>query len=146
MPNQFYLQDLQNQRDRLDKQIQQARNFQYPQTPQINQTFQLSPNQNNGAVKYVEGIEEVKKELVFGDTIFLSKELTQMWLKNISGDIRTFDVTEVIELDPKDEEIALLKAKIKELESEKNNEPKNIDEPINASITKKRPTNVPKSK
>ena len=146
MPNQFYLQDLQSQRDRIDKQIQQAKSFQYPQTPQINQTFQLSPTQNNGAIKYVESIEDVKKELVFGDTIFLQKELTQMWLKNLAGDIKTYDLTEVVELDPKDEEIALLKAKIEQLESERNNEPTNVNEPTNASTTKKRPTNVSKSK
>ena len=80
--NQMYMQDLQGLRDRIDRQMQMA-NQNQPQATPITQNFQLAPNQNNG-IKYVNSIEDVRKELVFADTLFVNKEYTQLWVKNVS--------------------------------------------------------------
>ena len=58
---------------------------------------------------------DVKHELVFGDTLFMNRDFTTMWLKNPSGDIRTFDVKEVVVLDERDIEIQTLKNELAEL-------------------------------
>ena len=79
---QAYQQDLINMRDRLDKQIQQAQMTPQHQPTAINQTFQLSSTQNSSGIKFAKDIDEVKKELVFTDTLFVNKEYTLLWYKN----------------------------------------------------------------
>ena len=65
--NQFYMQDLQNMKDRSDNQMKQMQQFNQNQMqqqpiPQINQSFQLAPNPNSNELesKYVNNIDEVK--------------------------------------------------------------------------------------
>ena len=93
--------------------------FQQPQpaktTPNINQTFQLAPNQSNGNFRYANSIEEVRKELVFGDTIFINKTMDRMWLKNARGEAKEYELIEIVEVDPKDAEIKKLQGQIEEL-------------------------------
>lgn len=96
-----------------------------PQSPpNINQTFQLAPNQPNNNVKYATSKEEVKKELVFGDTIFVNKEYNRMWLKNARGETKEYELVEIIEVDPSTRKIEELIANNetlqKEIESLKN--------------------------
>lgn len=92
---------------------------QFPQQmqtpPNINQTFQLAPNQPNNNVRYATSKEEVKKELVFGDTVFVNKEYNRMWLKNARGETKEFELIEIVELDPKDAEIRKLQSQIADL-------------------------------
>ena len=114
--NQMYMQDLQVLRDRIDKQMQMQMNNQTQQPTPITQNFQLAPNQSNNVIKYAESIDEVKKELVFADTLFVNKEFTLLWYKNASGEVKTYGLKEIIELDEKDRRIAELEAKIKKLE------------------------------
>lgn len=141
---QAYQQDLINMRDRLDKQIQQAQAQQMNnnQPPAINQTFQLSPNQGNH-IKYAETEEDVSKELVFADTLFVNRAYSKMWLKNASGEIKEYELKEVIKKDEKDLQIASLMAKIEELEKEmKNNErTSNDDANVNVTTSNKKSTN-----
>lgn len=122
--NQYYMQnmqDLQNMKERIDKQMQQMQQFNQNQMqnqqpiPQINQSFQLAPNPNSNELesKYVNNIDEVKGIFVMKTGVFLDKDLNNLWIKNTNGDIRTFELNEVIEADPKDVEINNLK---KELE------------------------------
>ena len=110
--NQYYMQnmqDLQNMREKIDRQMQQMQQFNQNQTqqqpiPQINQSFQLAPNPNNNELesKYVNNIDEVKGIFVTKTGVFLNKELNTLWIKNTNGDIRTFELNEVIVQDPKD--------------------------------------------
>lgn len=95
---QAYQQDLINMRDRLDKQIQQAQAQQMNnnQPPAINQTFQLSPNQSNH-IKYAESEEDVSKELVFADTLFVNRIYSKMWLKNASGEIKYMSIINILQ-------------------------------------------------
>lgn len=134
----MYMQDLQNMRDRIDRQMQLA-NQNQPQTTPITQNFQLAPNQNNG-IKYVSSIEDVRKELVFADTLFINKELSQLWLKNASGDIKTYQLIEIIEKDAKDAKIEELEAKLDELLKEKENE-QYVNENANGTTASKKSTN-----
>lgn len=136
--NQMYMQDLQNMRDRIDRQMQLA-NQNQPQTTPITQNFQLAPNQNNG-IKYVSSIEDVRKELVFADTLFINKELSQLWLKNASGDIKVYQLIEIVEKDPKDAKIEELEAKLDELLKEKENE-QYVNENANGTTASKKSTN-----
>lgn len=119
--NPMYLQDLQNMRDRIDAQMRQLQQpTMQPQTPAINQTFQLSnagSTANDFDGKYVNNLDEVKNTLALKNTLFVNKEMNTLWLKDVSGNIKTYTLAEVIELDPKDKEILELK---KEIENMKN--------------------------
>lgn len=136
--NQMYMQDLQGLRDRIDRQMQMA-NQNQPQATPITQNFQLAPNQNNG-IKYVNSIEDVRKELVFADTLFVNKEYTYLWFKNVSGEVKTYELKEIIELDEKDRKIADLEAKIDILIKEKENE-QYVSENVNGTTSSKKSTN-----
>lgn len=96
------------------------------QQPAINQTFQLAPN-GHGGVRYVNSIEDVGKETVFVDTPFFSKDMSVLWIKNTSGDIKAYEINEIIQKDEKDLQIDLLMAKINELEGMIKNEPVNTN-------------------
>lgn len=146
---QAYQQDLMNMRERIDKQLQQAQiPIQQPQQAPITQNFQLAPNQNQNGIKYVNTIDDVKKELVFVDTLFVNKEYTLLWLKNALGEVKTYKLEEVIEIDEKDQKINELMAKIERLESEmkKNESTTNSNEYANGAITSTKSSSVSKSK
>lgn len=124
--NQIYMQnmqDLQNMRDKIDRQMQQMQQMnqnqmqQQPQIPQVNQTFQLAPNPTNNELesKYANNIDEVKNTFVMKTGVFLNKDFTTLWIKDVTGNIRTFRTEEVIDLDPKDKEILMLKKQIEEM-------------------------------
>ena len=146
--NQFYMQDLQNMKDRIDNQMKQMQQFNQNQMqqqpiPQINQSFQLAPNPNSNELesKYVNNIDEVKGIFVMKTGVFLNKDLNTLWIKNTNGDIRTFELNEIIQTDPKDREIAMLKKQIEEMKemivSESNVNSSIIDEqPQSKNATK----------
>lgn len=148
--NQQYQQDLLNMRERLDRQLQQAQMQpqNQPQQAPITQNFQLAPTQNQNGIKYVKDIDEVKKELVFVDTLFVNKEYTQLWHKNALGEIKTYNLEEVIEMDEKDRKIAELMKKIDMLESEmkKNESTINVNANVDESNANKKSTNVSNDK
>ena len=123
--NQFYMQnmqDLQNMREKIDRQMQQMQQLNQNQmqqqpVPNVTQNFQLAPNPTNNELesKYVNNIDEVKGIFVTKTGVFLNKELDTLWIKNTNGDIRTFELNEVIPQDPKDIEINNLKKEIQRM-------------------------------
>lgn len=132
------IKELENMRNQYQGMIQQ----QMPSNTGITQNFQLAPNNQNGSkINYAKDIEEVKKELVFGDTLFVNQEYTQLWLKNAQGDVKTYELREIVEVDPKDAQIAQLEAKIRMLENGVVNNESNVD--VNANVNGK--TTKPKS-
>lgn len=150
--NQYYMQnmqDLQNMKERIDKQMQQMQQFNQNQIqnqqpiPQINQSFQLAPNPTNNELesKYVNNIDEVKGIFVMKTGVFLNKELNTLWIKNTNGDIRTFELNELVEIDPKDREIAILKQELEKLKemipNESNGNSTVINEPNESKTTTK---------
>lgn len=113
--------DYQNVIDRMEEQVKQMKQFQQQrnqyqmQQPQaITQNFQLAPAQSMSDLdgKYANNFEEVKNTLALKNTLFVNKDMNTLWLKNTSGDIKTYTLTEIIELDPKDKEIAELKQQV----------------------------------
>lgn len=118
--NQFYMQELQGMKDRIDSQMRQMQQNQMQQQqpiPQINQSFQLAPTQNNNELegRYAKDINDVKNTFVVKTGIFVNKDFTEMWVKDTTGNVRIFRTEEIIELDPKDKEIDSLKKQIEEL-------------------------------
>ena len=122
--NQFYMQDLQNMREKIDRQMQQMQQLNQNQMqhqpvpqPQIHQSFQLAPQSSFSEIqaKYVSDINDVKNTFVMSLGMFLNKEMTTLWLKNINGEIRTFSLNEIIEQDPKDIEINNLKQELENM-------------------------------
>lgn len=125
--------------DRINNQIselEKLRNqMQQPVTPPTNltQNFQLAP-QNRDVIKYANSMEEVQKDLVMGDTPYFSRDMSIVWIKNLKGDIKTYELKEIIPKDEKDIKIDYLMAQIEELKGKIKNEPvTNVDEPITKS-------------
>lgn len=89
------------------------------QVPIINQTFQQS---SPSVMKYANSIDDVNKELVIGDTAFFSNDMSVVWIKNIRGEVKAYELNEIIEKDEKDIKIEMLLAQIEELKKGKENE------------------------
>lgn len=124
----------QNILDQIDNQINQLvgmknqmrHNTSQQQPTAINQTFQISPNNNNG-IKYVNSIEDVQKETIFFDTPFFSKDLSVVWLKSPQGDIKAYELNEIIEKDEKDLQIEFLQEQVNELKGKIKHEQSNTN-------------------
>ena len=151
--NQFYLQDLQNLRDKVDKQMQQIQ-MQQQQQPMpmqqptnLTQNFQLAPNMNNNTElesRYATTIDDVKNILVVKTGIFVTKDFSTMWVKDVNGKVRTFNTIEVVELDDKDREIYALKKQIEEMKGMITNEYDNAD--VDDKITEQKSARIPNGK
>lgn len=148
--SQFYMQNLQDMRDRIDSQI---RNYQQSQTQQpvtqpITQNFQLAPNPTNTELeaKYVDNIEAVKNTFVIKTGIFLNKDFSTLWIKDVTGKIRTFATEEIIEMDEKDKEIYMLKRQLEEMKGMIENDNKSDNTNVDDEITKTKSSRVSSSK
>jgi hypothetical protein len=144
--SQFYMQNLQDMRDRIDNQIRnyQQNQAQQPVTQPITQNFQLAPNPTNNELeaKYVDNIEAVKNTFVIKTGIFLNKDFSTLWVKDVTGKIRTFTTEEIIEMDEKDKEIYMLKQELENMKlliknSQDNNEIKENNTKNTNKTTKK---------
>lgn len=132
-------------RERIESQIAQLQQMennlpQAVQPPAINQTFQLAPNNASG-IKYVNNIEEVKKEVVYVDTPFFSNDLSVLWLKSAKGNIKAYELKEIVEKDEKDLLIESLQIQINELRKEIDNA-KSINANVNEPVEDEKPSNV----
>ena len=121
--NNFYIQDLQAMRDRIDSQMrqlqQQNQMQQQPLAQQpITQNFQIAPQQQIMSElegSYAENVDEVKNKFVSKTGIFATKDFSTIWIKDTTGKIRTFRTDEIIELDEKDKEILMLRKQVGDL-------------------------------
>lgn len=146
MYNNPYMYNTQLEKERLDSQIaklQEMRNqLGQQQTPSINQTFQLAPQ---GGMRYVNSIEDVKKEIVYTDTPFFSSDLGVLWLKNAKGDIKSYELKEIVRKDEKDLIIDNLQMQINEMkEMIKNAKPISTD--VNEPSQSEQPEAIPASR
>lgn len=109
--------------DRLNNQIAELEKLkmqmQQPMTQPTNltQNFQLAPT-NRDLIKYASSMEDVQKEMVVGDTPYFSKDMSVVWIKNTKGEIKTYELNEIIPKDAKDIQIELLQSQIEELRKE----------------------------
>ena len=111
--------------DRLNEQINNLEKMkaqlQHPQPTNLTQNFQLAPSRET--IKYANSIDEVQKDMVIGDTPYFSKDMSVVWIKNTKGEIKTYELNEIIAKDEKDLQIEMLQAQINELRKEmRNNE------------------------
>lgn len=121
--------------DRINSQIAELERLknQIPQMQQptnLTQNFQLTPQYNQ--MRYVNSLDDVRKEAVTIDTPFFSRDLSVLWIKNSKGDIRSFELNEIIPKDNKDMQIEFLQTQIEQLRKEiKQNEySTNVNEPV----------------
>ena len=124
-----YVNELQNMRDRIDNQIQQVQQQQQNMTQipmqqptNLTQNFQLANSPIGNNFKLVNSFDEVSKEIVLGDTYFLANSLSNLWIKKSNGDIKTFNLEELVQKDEKDLLIEKLQKQIEELKGDKINE------------------------
>ncbi len=115
-----------NQQMSIDKLNEQINNLekmkaqlQQPVQPtNLTQNFQLAPT-NRDIIKYAASIDEVQRDMVLGDTPYFSKDMSIVWLKNTKGEIKTYELNEIVPKDDKDIKIEYLMAQIEELKKEK---------------------------
>ena len=122
--------------DKLNEQINNLEKMkaqmQQPQQPtNLTQNFQLAPTSRD-VIRYATSIEEVQRDMVIGETPYFSKDMSVVWIKNLKGEIRTYELNEIVPKDEKDIKIDFLMAQIEELKKgmSKNESKAIIDEPI----------------
>lgn len=143
MPN-FTNYGQQSMNERIDNQIAQLNQMKEQlknQQPAINQTFQLAPT-NNHSMRYANTIDDVAKENVYNDTPFFSKDMSVVWIKNTKGEIKSYELIEIIKKDEKDMQIEMLQAQINEMKGMIENARSN-DEYVNDTIEDEESTDVP---
>lgn len=113
-----------NQLSAIDRQILEERNkinelekqriqAQYSQPTILNQTIQAGPG--GSGIRYAESIDDVNREMIFMDTLFVNRDFTNMWYKTPQGNVRPFLLQEIIPKDEKDLRIESLEKQVKEL-------------------------------
>ena len=114
--------------DRLNEQINNLEKIktQMQQQPMaqptnLTQNFQLAPT-NHDVVKYANSIDEVQKMMVIGDTPYFSKDMSVVWIKNTKGEIKTYELNEIVPKDEKDLQIEYLMSQVDELKGKIENE------------------------
>lgn len=105
----------------------------------ITQNFQMLGNTNS--IKYLNDIEEVKREFVVGDTPFFSKDMSVLWVKNSKGDIKTYEIKEIVQKDEKDMLIDALMLQIEDLKKERDRNEQPNDKYINGSNKSEKSSN-----
>lgn len=127
--------ELEKMRNQMQQPIQQPTN--------LTQNFQLAPA-NRDVIKYASSIDEVQRDMVIGDTPYFSKDMSVVWIKNTKGDIKTYELTEIIPKDEKDLKIEYLQAQIEELKKGmiKNERNTTIDDTIAESVEDEKSTGV----
>ena len=120
----------------IDRQIQEERNkmaelerrkmqLMYGQPTILNQTIQTGSQASS--IRYAESIDDVKREMIFMDTLFVNRAFTNMWYKTPTGAIKTYMLEEFIPKDEKDIKIEKLESEIKELKEQRKYEPSRTD-------------------
>lgn len=130
-----------NNLEKLKTQLQQPQ----PQAQPTNltQNFQLAPTSRD-VIRYASSMEEVQRDMVIGDTPYFSKDMTVVWVKNIKGEIKTYELNEIVPKDDKDLKIDFLMAQIEELKKgmSKYESDDVVEESIANTIESKKSSNV----
>ena len=98
--------ELQKIKEQMQQPIQQPTN--------LTQNFQIAST-NREIIKYANSIDEVQRDMVIGDTPFFSKDMSVVWIKNTKGEIKTYELSEIVPKDEKDLQIEFLMEQVKEL-------------------------------
>ena len=114
--NQMTLERINAQMAELEKMKEQLQKPIQPPT-NLTQNFQIAPT-NHETIKYAENIDEVQRNMVIGDTPYFSKDMSVVWIKNTKGEVRTYELEEIVPKDAKDMQIELLQSQIDALREE----------------------------
>lgn len=127
--------ELERMREQIQKPLQQPTN--------LTQNFQIAPT-NREIIRYANSMEEVQRDMVIGDTPYFSKDMTVVWIKNTKGEVKTYELNEIVPKDNKDLKIEYLEAQIKELRKEmRKYESDDVTyEPTSKSTKSKEPADV----
>ena len=125
--------------EKMKSQIPQS----VPQPTNLTQNFQLAPTSRD-VIKYASSMEEVQREMVVGDTPYFSKDMSVVWIKNTKGEIKTYELNEIIAKDDKDLKIEFLQAQIEELRKEMKDNEFNTDvaRTVTDATKKKKSTSI----
>ena len=133
--------------DRINNQIAELEKMKsqipqnMPQPTSLTQNFQLAPTSRD-IIKYAASMEEVQREMVVGDTPFFSKDMSVVWIKNTKGEIKTYELNEIVARDDKDLLIASLQMQMEELRKEVKANAKSTNDDANESDSSKESSNV----
>lgn len=114
--------------ERLDLQIaelQKARQNMNQQPTNLTQNFSMMPQVP--LMRFSNSLDDVKKEMVLGDTPFFSKDMSVLWIKNVRGEIKSYELNEIVPKDNKDLQIEYLQAQIEELRKEVKKNESNVN-------------------
>lgn len=125
--------ELERMREQLQKPVQQPTN--------LTQNFQLAPS-NRDVIRYASSLEEVQRDVVIGETPYFSKDMSVLWIKNAKGDIKTYELNEIIPKDNKDIQIEYLQAQIELLKKEMKANAKSNSEYVNEPDKDEKSTDV----
>lgn len=116
--NQYMLDNLTRQKDRIDEMI---RNYQQPQP--VNNIFNAPQTPNKDLIEWriLNENEEVDNLYVSNKTLFINDNI--MVLKGVDGSLEKWEVKKIYPVDKKDEKINALEEEIKKLKEMINNEP-----------------------
>lgn len=103
--------ELEQMKQRLQQPAQQ------PTPTNLTQNFQLAPTSRD-VIRYANSMDDVQKEMIIGETPFFSKDMSVVWVKNPKGEIKTYELNEILPLDEKDLQIKYLQEQIEELKKE----------------------------
>ena len=135
----------QNINDRIDSEIERLKQMKTNMQPvqPITQNFQLAPSHTG--IRYANTIEDVQKEIVYVDTPYFSKDLSVLWLKNAKGDIKAYELKEIVQKDEKDILIDSLQMQLNELREEIRNA-KSSNEYAIEPVEDEKPTSISNDK
>ena len=128
--------------EKMKQQLQQAP-VQSQMPTNLTQNFQIAPT-NREVIKYATSMDEVQRDMVIGDTPYFSKDMSVVWIKNTKGEIKTYELNEIVAKDEKDLQIEFLQAQVNELKGMINNEQSNtnVDEPVTEPTKEQKSSNV----
>lgn len=124
---------LQQMKEQMQKPVQQPTN--------LTQNFQLAPA-NSHTMRYANTIEDVSRENVYFDTPFFSKDMSVLWVKGVNGNIKTYELSEIVPKDDKDLLITNLQMQIEQLRKEIDSNAKSSNANDDESTESTQPSNV----
>lgn len=127
--NQYMIDNLNRQKDRIDEMI---RSYQQPQP--VNNFINTTQTQNKDLIEWriLNENEEVDNLYVANKTLFINDNL--MVLKGVDGSLEKWEIKKIYPIDKKDEKINALEDEVKKLKEMINNEHSKSNKPIGECI------------
>jgi len=127
-----------NELERMKEQMQRPVQT---QPTNLTQNFQLAPT-NRDVIRYAGSMDEVQRDMVIGDTPYFSKDMSVVWIKNTKGEIKTYELKEIVQKDEKDLMIENLQYQISELRKEMKENAKSSSNDVDEPTESKKSTDV----